>query len=692
MKNFENNQQNDEAIHKSLAAKSLIPLLDALNWKGDNDKLMQSMVNQEENMDIDDLLDTLSNLNLKHHRTKHILGKQIDKRSLPIFLVCKDNYFIIINIGEEQALVYDVTLGVYTKQNKDQLKGDAYTFKYVGDMSDSLLNQQKEWFSKLIMRFSRPLKTLVGLTFIMTLLDLLIPFFVTMLYSQIGQTGGDKRLVLLLIGVLLYFTATISLSYYRSSITNYISVRMGNIISQQIFRQLLYLTPGYTETATISSQINRIKDFENLKRFTNSGIFVNTLELCFSGIYIIAIFVMGGWVGVIPIITLAIVLLLGVVMRPFHKNRMEKTSEAKAESQLNSLEILKSADEIKISGMKEHWIHRNNTLRAKSIYSDYIQSGYIATSNNLIYFITNASVVVLIYGCILKVFEGSMSIGALMGVILIYWKVLSSIRSASSLLVQLNGLTKSVNQINRFMKLPLDTNLRANMVATKAVQGKVWFQDVSIRYKQTSKAALININFLVNPGEILGITGHDGAGKTTILKLILGMYIPQGGRIVIDSNNIKQLEPLTLRQSISYAPERDMLFSGTIRSNFRSVCPSITDQRISEIAELTGLSSYMERFGYTLDTEITPDLMDDFSPSFKKIFCITRMLARNVKLYLVDEPENYLDKEELEKIINVLTDLSKMNKATVIISSKHDQVLKCCQKVVTLNQGRVSQI
>lgn len=691
MKNFDQSTIKLEETHQSLAAKALIPLLDALNWKGDNDKLLQSLVNQEENMDIDDLINTMANLNLKHSRTRHVRGKQIDTRSLPVLLVNKGNFIVMINKGDHQALVYDAAKEIYTNIDLGQLRGDAYTFQYVGDMSDTLLHQQNNWFSKLIFRFRNSLKTLVGLTFSMTILDLLIPFFIILLYDQIGRTINENRLMWLFVGVVLYFSATVTLSYFRTAITNYISVRMGNVISQSIFRQLLYLTPGYTETATVSSQINRIKDFENLKRFTNSGIFMNVLELGFSAIYILVILILGGWVGFVPIVTLIAVLLLGVIMRPFHKVRMESTSETRAESQLNSLEILKNASEIKTSGMKDHWIQRNQAIGAKSIYSEYVQSGYVAGSNNLIYFVTNASAIIVIYGCMLQIFAGTMSTGALMGILLIYWKVLASIRVSSSLLVQVNGLTKSIGQINRFMKLPLDTTLNANTVATKAVQGKVSFQDVSIRYKQTSKAALININFLVNPGEILGITGHDGAGKTTILKLILGMYIPQGGRIVIDSNNIKQLEPLSLRQSISYAPERDMIFSGTIRSNFRNVNPSITDQRIHEIAEMTGLSKYFEKFGYTLDTEFTEFLLDDLSPSFKKIFCLTRMIGRDVKLYLVDEPENHLDKKELENMMDILVSLSKDNQATVVISTKNEQILKCCQKIVTLNQGRVSQ-
>ena len=691
MKESPEKKQKPKEPTVSLAAKILTPLLDALNYNGDKAKILQSMVNNEGNMDINDLVDTMANLNFHHRRIRHIRGKQIDKRILPVLLVSKDNYLLIINIGEQHALVYNAKLGIYSDEKVEQLKGDVYSFKYAADMAESILKSQENWFTKLIMRFGNPLKLIIGITFLLTLLDLLIPVFIILIYEQIGAVGEVEKLIVLLVGVIAYFLASTLMMYYRATITNYISSRMGNVISQQTIRQLLYLTPGYTEKASIHSQINRIKDFENLKRFTNSGIFLNLIELLFASVYLIAIFVLGGWIGVIPIVTFIIVILLGIVMRPFHKIRMERATDARNESQQNLLELLKNSDEIRASGMKEHWIQRSKTMSAKSIYAGYQQTNYAVTSNNAIYFITNASVIAVIYGGVLRVFQGNMSMGALIGVILIYWKVLAAIRGASSLFVQMNGLTKSIGQINRFMKLPMDTNLYANMVATKSVQGKVWFQDVSIRYKQLSKASLINVSFIVNQGEIMGITGHDGAGKTTILKLILGMYIPQGGRIIIDNNNIKQLEPLTLRQSISYCAERDFILSGTIRSNFRAVNPLITDQKIIELYSLTGMQQYMDRLSFTLDTELNEAMIYELSPSFKKIFCLTRMLAREVNLYLLDEPENHLGKEDMEKLVAMILFLSKKRNATVVISTKNEELLRQCQKVVALNQGRVIQ-
>lgn len=673
----------------SQAAKILIPLLDALHWNGNQNKIMQSMVNQEETMNENELIDTMANLNYKHFHMGHVKIKDIDERNLPLMLISGENFYVILNKNDDSAMVFEGESGTYKNISVKNLHGEVYGFTYASELSDSLIHEQNHWFSKLLARFKGSLKSLIVISLLLALLDLLIPLFVILIYDQIGSYQELKSLLILLAGVFLYFFSSMLLEAYRHRITNYVSVRTGSIISGQTFRKLMYLPPSYMETASVSAQINRVKDFENLKNFVKSGLFINVLDLVFSIVYIVAIFLLAGWIGVIPIITFLLVFVFGMIMRPYNKNNVDSLKNAKAEQNRSLLEILKNTREIKYSGMKDHWLDRHKELEGSSILKNYEQGKFVATTNNVIFFITNVSVLFLIYGGVQQVFEGKLSMGGLIGIILLYWKILASIRSSSSFLVQMNGLTRSIEQINRFMKLPQDTSLKENMLLTKDIKGEIDFQDVSIRYSKTTKAALINVNFHLEPGHILGLTGHDGAGKSTILKTILGMYIPQGGRILIDKSNLKQLEPLSLRQNISYAPERDVLLEGTIRSNFKCINPSIGDEEILKIISKTDLKTYFERFNFNLDTKLTKTMLAEISPSFKKMFCITRLLARDVKLYLIDEPENHLNHEELEKISHLFQSIAKEKGATVILVSKSEMILRGCNQVIKLNQGRV---
>lgn len=674
---------------KTPASKILMPLLDALNWQGENTDIIEALCTDYTNMDTEGLIETMANLKFKHFERKRMKGKKLDSRSLPILIVSDKIYCLILKIDTKEALIFDALDGKYKSMPLGKINGKSYVFSYSEDIKELLIHQQNNWFGKLIFRFKNSLKILGILTFFMTLLDLVIPLFIMLIYDQISNNNDNKTLIIIFIGVLGYTITSNIFAQIRASILNYMSTRMGDIISHQTFTRLMYLSPSYTETASINSQINRIKDFENLKRFITSGIFINLLELLFSSIYIIAIFVIAGWVGIIPIITLIIVLILGYIMRPFHKIKMERRVETASERQQNLIEFLKNTDEIKISGQKKHWSEQYKKITSENIIENYNLRDYVNKSNNISYFITNVSVLAVIYGGVLQVFNNRMSMGALIGILLIYWKILKSIRGSFSLIVQVNGLKKSIRQINRFMKLSQDNSLKTNMTVTKGIKGMVKFSDVSIRYNKESKPVLQKINFSVESGTILGISGHDGAGKSTILKLILNMYKPQGGQIFLDYVNIKQLEPLSLRKSISYAPEKDLIFTGSIRSNFRYYNPIISDENILELIEITKLSKYMKIFDYDLDTCFSEHDILNTSMAFRKLFNITRMLARDVNLYLVDELESYLSTDEVENIMEIFKEKVEEKKATIIIATKNQKILNYCDQVLKLNQGRI---
>lgn len=676
---------------KSSAARVLIPLLDALKWQGDTTKMLEAIVDGADEMDSDGLVETMANLNFKHKLIRGVKGKNIDTRVLPVLLVQGDVFRLVLGKDGKDLLVFDGEQGIYKHETSKHIKGDLYHFQYADDLYDSLVQPQSNWFGKLIYRFKNSLISLGILTLLMTALDLMLPLFVVLTYNRIVAFDSLKPLLLMFIGIGIYMMASFSLSHLRAWALNVISSRVGNIVMMQTYTRLMYLSPSYTETASINAQISRIRDFEGLKHFIANGNLISVFDLIFSLVYIVIIYVMGGWLGHIPVVTLMVLMFLGYLMKPFHKIKMEKVSEASSQRQQSLIEILKSVNEIKISGSKNNWMARMQKYTATYVLGKYDLSGYVNLTNNLSYFIANLSVLVMIYGGVKQVFEGAMTTGALIGILMLYWKIISSIRSVFSLTVQINGLVKSIGQINRFMNLPQDSRLKSSMLASQEIKGHVRFVDVSIRYSPTSNPALLNVSFEHSPGQVLGISGHDGAGKTTLLKLILGMYKPQAGRVILDNANIKQLEPLSLRQSICYSPDKDQLLAGTIRDNFRSYNPSITDKQIMELAERTELSRYFKVLGFGLDTHLSEEVIKEVSLSFKKLLNLTRMLARKGNLYLIDEPENHLNQDEILNIIAVIQDLAQNQKASVIVVTKDKTILNICNKVLYLNQGRVAE-
>ena len=680
------NEFNKASTHDPNSSGSvLIPLLEALGWRGSRQKLKESLSRASTDFSLTDLIETLSNLKFQHHGLGFVKGKDIQAEWLPLVIEQGNEQIVVIKMDSENALIYDGSAKRYLSRSITDIKGNAHFFKH----QEAWKVDSKNWFLQLLLKFDHSFKQVIGLTFLMTILDLLIPAFIVLIYGIVAQSDTSNKLILTGVGILIYFVAYLAFAYIRTRITDYISTRMGMVISDETYTHLLYLPPSYTETATVNSQINRIKDFENLKRFVTGGMFLKLLDLAFVLIYLIIIFILGGALVAIPVIAFLVVFGLGFAFRPIYNLKMEDLSDKSNDKQQLLMEVLKNSDRIKNQTVKQKWQARFKTLNADQIFSKLKLNEYVSLTNNISLFITNVSALVFIYGGVLQVFHGELSMGVFIGLLMLYWKVTNAINGAFSLFVQFNGLYKSVLQINRFMNLPQDTQIDEGKKPVRPMKGNVIFKEVSIRYNSDAAPALVNLSFSVSPGTMFGISGHDGGGKTTVLKLILGMYTPQVGRILIDGMNIRQLEPLSLRQFIGYSDEKDAIFSGTVKENFLDFCPDATVDQLQKLLEDTGFISEMKSLGLTLDSSLDETEIDQLPAGFVKQFNLVRMLFRSVKLYLIDEPENHLSIPQIEHYMNYFRKKAREENATFIFATKSNLVLSYCQNSISLNQGRL---
>ncbi len=672
---------------KVATARLLIPLLDALGWKGEQSRLVEALPENPNYLDINGVKETLANLNFKTHHLKNTGVDKIDKRIVPCILINKDKSYLIIRNDSNRCLIYDGDDGKYLYADNKDLQGDVYIFKFVSDSRDSILGPKKEWFTKLIKRFMPAFVPVLLLTLLITLMDLATPLFIMLFYDNILKTGSHSILVLLGSGVIIFLLSGFALKELKMNLMNFLSIRIGNIVTNESFYRLMYLSPAYTETASINSQIARIKDFESIKEIFINGTLNAFFELIFLFIYIIAIIYLGGIIGVVPIVVLFVLLPVGFILRPFNKIHIENSTDLLYAKQQNTVDILNNLREIRVTGTKDAWIERNDKATGEYIMANLKTAAFSNTVNHITFFLTTLSGIIVVYMAVMAVISGKLSSGALIAVFMLFWRTVYPVRNVFSSIIQIFGIQKSVGQINRFMMLPQDNSPDSGMISVADVKGEVDFIDVSLKYTKESHAVLLNFNLKVDPGKIVAITGHDGAGKTSILKLILGMYKPQAGRILIDNTNLNQFEPISLRRSISYSQERSGVLSGTIIEHFKHFNHNLNIENILKIADLTGLKPFLDYLPSGLTHYIDKAELRTYDSEFIKLLNITGTFYKKSGLYLFDEPENELCKENILKVSSALKELRK--KAGVIVVTKSDDFLAVADKVVYIDKGRV---
>jgi len=292
-----------------------------------------------------------------------------------------------------------------------------------------------------------------------------------------------------------------------------------------------------------------------------------------------------------------------------------------------------------------------------------------------------------LYVGVRQVLAGALPSGALVAAMMLVWRVLGIARSAFVVFNQIESLGGSLRQLQRFMALPQETKPVAFTVPQRLPEGDLQFRDISFRYGPEGYPALYGVSFAAPAGKLTVLTGHQGAGKTTIIKLALALYRPQAGRVMIGPFNIQQSDVTVLRQAIAYAGELPMTLGGSI-ADFIRASSSLGDKGLAELAERLGLVEALGEAGLSLDSRFDA-IEEDRRPDIERLSAIARACARSATMYLFDEQRFRLSGRYMERFAAALRRLAGRN-AVVLAVSNERIMLDAADRVVRLDGGRLA--
>lgn len=668
---------------------SLIPLLDAHGWRGNLRELHDALPVDLAHMDLGHFLNTVANLNFEH-KTLSLKLKDIDTRFFPcLFITNDDDCYVLIKKSNEEIFCYDGKFGRYSTINYRSTKGKAFFFSLMTSKKASLLHPQDGWFYDLITRFKRLFFLAIILSFFLSVLALISPLFIMTIFQQMNLEDNYKTLFYLSLGLCIYLSSHLIFHFLRSRIMSYISIRTGNLVTNQVVRRLLYLPAQYSVKATIASQVSRVKDFESVREFFAGPAFVTLLELPFVFLLIVGLFILSGHVAWIPIGVMVLFVIFGYGITSFIRNAAKEYASINKEKHEFILEMLTNFKTIRMGGVTDLWVEKYRELSANSALS----SARTAKLNSIVNsvsqgFVTIAGLATMMVAT-LHVMEGGISAGALMASMLMVWRILAPLRSGFSVSTQLINIKRSISQLDRLMKIPLESNVDKNLVLTRNITGKVMVANVTMRYSPDTPPVLYNINFHANSGELVVLGGRLGSGKSTLIKILLGLYTPQIGQIILDDTNIKQLDPLQLRRAIAYLPQNSTLFSGSIGYNLLMGNPEATEDQIEEALRDSFLDEDIKKLPNGLETMIDKIGGEIVTESFRQRIGLARLFVMSSNLHILDHPDYHLEPFQQEGIIEKLSRMK--GKSTILVATENEKIMELADKILWMDKGRMKE-
>lgn len=636
----------------------------------------------------DEFLDSIANFGYLA-RPAYLSADDIDERLMPcLFLSRKGKKpYIIIS----STHVYDCSAQKFLSEIPDPA-GEVWFFEeYIVARSPLSAQTRKAaghtWFRAVLKRFAKTYWQIFAIGLFLNLAALSAPLFIMTVYDRVISAHTPDVLAMLVVGVGVALIMEWFLRQGQARILSGFASRLDNIVSNEIFGRLLSLAPGYIERASVPAQVARMKTFESVRDFFSGAVFLSLLEMPFSILALITIAIIAGPLCLVPLSVTVLYALLFITV--WRKVRVSIRDAAKATSarQQFSLETFEKLPSIRTFGLTDIWQKKYEELTAREVHAHFKLQWLGNVGETLAHGLTIMSSVAVVSFGVHLIWAGQMSAGALVATMILCWRVLTPFYSLCTMVPRLDQLRNSIRQVNDLMNIEEEKALGEVPKRALTWKGEVTFTQVGLRYPGDINPVFSGLTFNVKPGELALITGDNGSGKTSLLKMILGMYAPQVGSIHIDGHDIRQLDPQELRHHISYISQYPHFFDGSIESNLRLASPLATAKEMEMALKQANIWNDIQHFPRGLQSRIGGEDATYISTSMAFRLCMARAYLHNAPILLIDELPNALmnDPAGIELVDSIL----RLKKGrTVFMVTYRNDLMAVADHIIALRRRR----
>lgn len=543
----------------------------------------------------------------------------------------------------------------------------------------------RHWFWGAIADQWQVYRDVLGAALLINVIALAMPLFTMNVYDRVVPNRAMETLWVLGLGVVLLIGVDMMLRSLRGYFIDLASARIDMQLSAQIMERVLGVRME-ARPAAVGAFASNLRSFESVRDFITSASVTAFIDLPFAFLFVFVIAIIA-WPVIIPVL-LAIV---GVIIYAYilqHKMHelSETTYRAGALRNATLIESLTALETIKTQGaegvMQSKW--------EKSV-------AFVARVNNKMRFLSAAAttgameiqqlvnVAVVIVGVYL-IGDGKLSMGGLIACTMLTSRAVAPLGQMVGLLMQYHNAKVALTSLEEVMARPIERPADASFVHRPELKGNIEFRDVEFSYPNCSVAALRGLTCRITAGEKVVVIGRIGSGKTTLQKLLLGLYQPTAGAVSIDGVDVRQLDPADLRRNIGYVAQDVTLFYGTLRDNIAIGAPFADDASVVAAAEAAGLTEFVNRHPDGFDMMIG-ERGDSLSGGQRQGVAIARAFLMDPPILLLDEPTSAMDFSSEQQFKQTLKN-SAAHK-TVIIVTHRNSLLDLATRVIVVDEGRI---
>ena len=546
--------------------------------------------------------------------------------------------------------------------------------------------KRRHWFWSEIWKIRREFWPVLLAALVVNLLAFAMPLFTMNVYDRVIPNKAIATLWVLALGVLLALSFDFILRIARARLIDELGRKLDTKLSQKLFEKVMNL-PMSDRQGSTGAFAKRVSEYELVREFFASTTVVLAVDVTFLFLFLTLITVLAGWLVFIPIAGISLMLFAGITLQ---KAMGRAALDAQADSSLQHsvlVESIAGAETLKAARAEGQMLGRWRRYSAMSAATQERMRRLTAVAVNLASVSQQIISIGLLIGGFYRFQEGEMTMGAIIAIIMISGRSLQPVGQLAFLFTRGKQAFATLSSLQRMMDADDERHLAMRSIVPEIRAGHIELRNVSFRYPGAGRDSLDGLNLKINPGERIGIIGRVASGKSTLGRLLCGLYPPGQGEMLVDGLDSRQYHPHQLRDSFRFVAQDSEVFSGTVRDNLMLGAAEADDQQLIDAVVRSGADIFLSRDAAGFDL-LVGERGSRLSGGQRALLVLARALVSPSKMLFLDEPTGSMDTQTELYFIEHLKTALKADQSLVVATHRHN-MLSILTRIIVIDAGKI---
>nr|WP_321242872.1 type I secretion system permease/ATPase [uncultured Tolumonas sp.] len=545
--------------------------------------------------------------------------------------------------------------------------------------------KEGHWFWSTLLESLPIYKDVLIASILINIFAIASPIFTMNVYDKIVPNLAFDSLWVLAIGVSLVFTFDIIIRQLRSYFIDIAGKKSDLLLSAKIFSKVMGIRMESRPNST-GAFARHLQEFESIREFFTSATVSALIDLPFAFLFLLVIWIFAGLLAVVPLIAIICMAVYSLYIQAPLRQSIEESSRLSSQKYATVIEAIAGLESVKIHNAEGQFQHRWEQAVSHMANSGITTRKITNMVSGLANYVQQMTTVALIVLGVYQISEGNLTMGGMIAAVMLAGRAIGPLIQLSVLSTRYNQAKSALLLLENIMQSPSEREDDKHYLDYDRLTGRIDLDDVSFSYPGSEQSALKQLTVRIRPGEKIAIIGRIGAGKTTLEKLILGLYKPLSGSVRLDGFELSQLHPSTIRDNIGCVPQDFTLFYGSIRQNIQLGHPHSTDAQILRAAQRAGVSQFTNHDPNGLERQVGEGGRN-LSGGQRQSIALARALLLDPPILILDEPTANMDNRSESLVKRELANLPA--ETTMLLITHRTSMLDIVDRIIVIEQGMV---